>query len=215
MLDLTIVRHGQCLAQCEPSAQGDPDSALSPVGEQQARRAGERLSAMQVTHLVSSPLLRTLDTAQIIAETVGMESVEVWMQIREGFSGSHRGYGRMDLTRRYPRASLPAALADDGWAHGDDTYDSFFARAQETVMMLRDRFATSDHVVLVTHGGFANYLLHVLLQIRPSTPTWFELANGSLTRIRFPPPAPPDEPVWPLYPPVGVEVLSVNEVGHL
>jgi broad specificity phosphatase PhoE len=215
MTHLTIVRHGECLAQCDPAAARDPDSALSALGREQAQLAGERLAALQVTHIVSSPLVRALETATIIAEAVGIGPIEVWLQAREGFSHAHRADGRSILGKRFPTALLPMEIAEEGWDHGNDTFAGFFARAQETAALLKAQFAVADHVVLVTHGGFANYLLHGLLTIAPETPTWFELANGSLTRLRFPPPPAPDAPVWPLYPPVGVEVLGVNEVGHL
>jgi probable phosphoglycerate mutase len=215
MTHLTIVRHGECLAQCDAASARDPDSALSALGRRQAQRAGERLATLQPTHLISSPLVRALETATIIGETVGIGPIEVWLQAREGFSHAHRAFGRSILSQRFPAALLPVEIAEEGWDHGNDTYGGFFARAQETAALLKSRFAADDHVVLVTHGGFANYLLHGLLNIAPETPTWFDLANGSLTRLRFPPPPAPDAPVWPLYPAVRVEVLAVNEVGHL
>jgi broad specificity phosphatase PhoE len=170
---------------------------------------------MHVTHVVSSPLLRALETAHIVAEAVGIEQVEVWMAAREGFSATHRGYSRSVLAERFSRAVLPIEIVEDGWPHGDDTYATFLARAEETASRLNSQFGQEDHVVLVTHGGFANYLLHALLRIPPDTPAWFELANGSLTRMRFPSAPSPDDPVWPLYPPVRVEIHSINETARL
>jgi broad specificity phosphatase PhoE len=214
-MDLTIIRHGECLAQCDDEARIDPDSALSPLGQQQARLAGQRLAAMKVTHIISSPLLRALETAHIIAEEIAITQIDVWMAVREGYSSTHRGFPRSVLAARFSRAIWPDEITEEGWGHGDDTYQHFFARADETAKRFIAHFGQGDHVVLVTHGGFANYLLHALLHIPLDTPTWFELANGSLTRVRLPPAPGPDEPVWPLYPPARVEIHSINEAAHL
>jgi hypothetical protein len=57
--------------------------------------------------------------------------------------------------------------------------------------------------------------LHTLLGIPASTPQWFELANGSLSEIRLVPNPEAERPGWPLYPPVAVEILSLNDCRHL
>lgn len=214
-MHLSIVRHGECLGQCDPAFWTDPDSELSQLGKQQALLTGQKLAAVGVTHILSSPLIRALSTAAIIAKATGIEQITVWMALREGYSSIHRGFPRVELAQRYPQAILPDDIAVDGWAHGGDTLGPFLARSEAIVATLKATFQHDAHVVLVTHGGIANYLLHAILHIGPTTPQWFELANGSITRVRFVPNPAEERPNWPLYPPVDAEILSVNDIAHL
>lgn len=212
---LTLVRHGECLGQVDPQFGTDPDSALSPVGIEQARATAEQLATEQVTHLVSSPLLRAMATADSIAVQCGLARFEVWTELREGFRGHYRGLTCTQLQQQFPRAIPCDAITEEGWHHGDSDYASFWQRCQEVLFRVRQQFAHPDHIVIVTHGGCANYLLHILLGMDSTTPQWFELANGSLTRIRLVPDPQAERPDWPLYPPVSVEIKSINDQTHL
>ncbi len=215
-MHLLIIRHGECLGQCDPSYYSDPDSPLSPRGEQQARRVAQRLRAEHVTHILSSPLVRSLETASIIAETIEIESINVWPELREGWGDRHRGSRRAELQRRFPRALLPLSITDEGWDHGGDTnYAMFVMRAERVLHEIKQQFGPDDRVAIITHGGFANYLLHAILHIAPTTPQWFELANCAISDIRLVPEPEKERPNWPLYPPVQAEVLRINDVAHL
>jgi 2,3-bisphosphoglycerate-dependent phosphoglycerate mutase len=215
-MHLLVIRHGECLGQCDPSYYRDPDSPLSQRGRQQAQHVAERLRGERVTHILSSPLVRSLETASIIAETSGTATIDVWVELREGWSDPHRGFVRAELQRRFPRALLPHNITDQGWYHGgDNTYGVFFARAEHVLHEIKQQFGPDDHVVIVTHGGFANYLLHLILHIPPTMPQWFELANCAISEIRLVIEPEKERPNWPLYPPVQAEILRINDVAHI
>ncbi len=207
-MELFLVRHGQS----EPTS-ATPDWDLSRQGEREARRVGERLSSSGVTHILSSPLLRALATAQIIAETLDHQPVEVWLDLREGFDDEYRGSSRTALLSRFPRVILPGSLPTAGWTYPGDTHDLFVARCRTVLAMLKARFGVEDRVVLVTHGGFINYLLHAVAHIPSHAPVWFEMANGALTHLRFV--RDQDQKAWPLYPAFEVEILTLNDTTHL
>lgn len=215
-MHLLIIRHGECLGQSDPAYYDDPDSDLSLHGTQQAHHVAQRLIAEHITHMVSSPLVRSLATASIIADAIGHPTIDVWPDLREGWNTQHRGWGRAVLQQRFPRAVLPLSMTDAGWEHGGDrSYAHFVARAEQVLRAIREHFGPDDRVVIVTHGGFANYLLHAILHIPATTPRWFELANGSISHVRLVPDPAKERPNWPLYPPVDAEVLRVNDAGHL
>jgi broad specificity phosphatase PhoE len=211
----TLVRHGECLGQTDPQFWSDPDSALSTRGIEQAIATAHQLATEQVTHLVSSPLLRALTTADAIATMCAIAHIQVWPKLREGFSGTYRGLARSKLLAQFPRAVLADSITEDGWNHGDTNYDALWLRCQELVQRVRQQFTHQNHVVLVTHGGCANYLLHILLGIDRRSPQWFELANGSISRVRLVPDPQAERPDWPLYPPIPVEIKTINDIAHL
>src|SRR3546814_11090672 len=71
----------------------------------QAREAGKRLAACGVLRIIASPYWRTLHTAEIIAETLGLPvTIETQVRERSRFvcdAGSHRS----DLCRRWPHCA--------------------------------------------------------------------------------------------------------------
>lgn len=62
-----IVRHGETNENVEGIIQGQLDTLLNEVGYQQASKTGAALRNESITRVISSPLKRTLDTAQEIA----------------------------------------------------------------------------------------------------------------------------------------------------
>jgi probable phosphoglycerate mutase len=212
---LTLVRHGECLGQIDPQFSSAPDSVLSARGIAQAHALAHQLANEQVTHILSSPLVRALATADLIATSCKLAQIQVWTELREGFSGSYQGIARGLLQAAFPRAVLADTITEQGWCHGDAHYDALWERCQAVIDRIRQDFTDHDHIVVVTHGGCANYLLHMLLGIARHAPQWFELANGSITRIRLIADPQAERPDWPLYPAIPVEIKSVNDCAHL
>src|SRR5215217_1283417 len=114
-MHLFIIRHGECLGQCDAAYYTDPDSPLSPRGEAQARTVAEQLRTEQTTHIISSPLLRSLATAHIIADILDNVAVDVWFELREAWDDPYRSVRRAELQQRFPRAVLPASMLELGW----------------------------------------------------------------------------------------------------
>lgn len=209
-----LVRHGECFGNVDPDTT-DPDSDLTPLGETQARRVGMRLADLKVTHLVSSPLLRAVATAEIITAHANIAAFDVWMDLREGNHGAYRCRPRAHLAARGPKAILPNELEADGWLHETKNNPEFVGRCKRVVTRIKETFTHNDRVAVVTHGLVGNNLLHLFLGISLQQPIWFELANGSITGVRFVVDPAGERPNWELLPPVDVEVAYVNDIRHL
>ncbi|XP_041354977.1 fructose-2,6-bisphosphatase TIGAR-like [Gigantopelta aegis] len=65
---LTLVRHGETVANRENIIQGQIDTCLSETGRQQALMVGSRLQNERWTHVFASDLSRATQTAQVIVE---------------------------------------------------------------------------------------------------------------------------------------------------
>jgi phosphohistidine phosphatase len=71
---LWFLRHGEA----EPhDARPDPERRLTPRGEEQSRAAGRALAALEISFQVvlTSPLVRALDTARLACAEFGREPV--------------------------------------------------------------------------------------------------------------------------------------------
>src|SRR3546814_8014068 len=95
-------------------------------GERQAHEVAGRLAACGIRRIIASPYWRTLHTAEIIAETLGLP-VTIEPQVRERYSfvcdvGSHRS----DLCRRWPHFAF-GDLPERWWPEAEES-EEFLAK---------------------------------------------------------------------------------------
>src|SRR6266511_5994513 len=98
---LYLVRHGATELSAEDRFAGAIDVALSSAGRQQAQRLGARLAAEPIDVAFASPMQRTMDTARLIVEPVGIEVTPVDGS-REIAHGRWEGMRRADVEREFP-----------------------------------------------------------------------------------------------------------------
>jgi broad specificity phosphatase PhoE len=74
-----LTRHGETEGNRENLFRGSLNFPLNEVGRKQARELAEHMKrrGYEVNRIVSSPLSRAVETAEIIAEILGVERVEV------------------------------------------------------------------------------------------------------------------------------------------
>jgi broad specificity phosphatase PhoE len=209
-MDLIIVRHGQSTGNI--TTDDVPDGELTPLGRRQAAEAAARLADDGLTHVLASPLIRALATGSAIAEAAGIEQVEVWPELQEHRSTVHRGFGKADLLRDFPRAHFTSGVEADGWDHGGETYETATERGFTAIAKLRERFSPGDRVAIATHGAFANYLLRAILHLSPSLPIWFSMNNCGITRVRF---AKPPIKAGFAFERADADILVVNDTSHI
>jgi broad specificity phosphatase PhoE len=213
-MNLFLIRHGECLGQSDPNYYSNPDTPLSALGKQQALLTAKHLSQSKLTHVISSPLVRALETATTIAESCELP-ITVWTDLREGFTPYHLGHSLTKLQESFPLAHFSDDdIQEQGWHHGKDHYADWQPRCERVLQKLA-LLPRDSYVVLLSHGGFGNYFLHSVLGLNFEQPIWFELANCSISHLRFVPNPQNERPNWPLYPPVNIEIHSVNAVTHL
>ncbi|HZA56759.1 MAG TPA: phosphohistidine phosphatase SixA [Candidatus Udaeobacter sp.] len=75
-MNLYLLRHGIAVAADEPGVESDGDRPLTAKGVKRMRRAAKGLRRLNVPFdaLLTSPLIRARQTADIVAETLGLET---------------------------------------------------------------------------------------------------------------------------------------------
>lgn len=112
-----MARHGASTYSLEKrfSGSGGVDVPLAPIGIEQAQALAQEVKIRgNVTHIVSSPILRTLQTAHIVAEATGL-SVSENADFAECSFGDWDGLTFADVRERWPR-ELDEWLADSNVA---------------------------------------------------------------------------------------------------
>lgn len=146
---LVLLRHGQTPMSVERRFAGTSDIELTGAGREQARLAARRLAGAGIEAVVSSPLRRTVDTARIVADELGLEP-ETEEGLRETDFGAWEGLTFAEVRERRPE-ELDRWLADPEQAPpGGESLAAAVRRAGEA----RDK-AVARHrgrtVLVVTH----------------------------------------------------------------
>ncbi len=91
-----LVRHGQTDDNVSGKISGQEPVPLNARGREQAEQAAQVLSALGVTHLFSSPLIRARQTADILAQQV-QKDIEEIDDLREVEYGDWQGQSFTDV----------------------------------------------------------------------------------------------------------------------
>lgn len=141
---------------------GDP--ALSPLGRRQAAWLGECLAREGFQGAIfSSPYRRTLETAQIVAETTGRSVIpEPALQevVRQDGCPDFEELDACELRRLFPRVDLGVSLSRPWLVEGPETESDVQERVQGFYEIL---FASKlEDVLLVGHGATVHACIRLL-----------------------------------------------------
>ena len=126
---LFLARHGQTVWNRERRLQGQLDSPLTDAGVEHARAVARRLEGAGVGLICTSPLGRARRTAEIIAEALGVEVVQV-DELAEIHHGSFAGRTWDELEESSPGIRELRSENRYGWAFpGGESYASARPRA--------------------------------------------------------------------------------------
>jgi broad specificity phosphatase PhoE len=144
-----LVRHGETEWSASGKHTSRTDIELTPEGERAARALGERLAGREFALILTSPLRRARDTADL-AGFAGRYEVDE--DLREFDYGSYEGLTTPEIREQRPGWYLWA----DG-APGGETAEQVGARADRVIVRALEALTDGD-VAMFAHG----HLLRVL-----------------------------------------------------
>jgi uncharacterized phosphatase len=146
-----FIRHGQTDWNRDDKLQGSSDIPLNGLGRQQARDAAALLADGGWQLVVSSPLLRARETAEIIAGELGIELGPSYPSFVERDYGPLEGTSSSETMARWPDRNYPGA----------ESLSSVVARGLAGLASVSDDFGDRN-VVIVCHGTIIRYTLAAL-----------------------------------------------------
>nr|WP_310278284.1 bifunctional RNase H/acid phosphatase [Haloactinomyces albus] len=204
---LLILRHGQTALSVDRRYSGRGDVPLTGLGESQAKAAAKRLAAMDgvitddgAAPVISSPLDRTRQTAQAVADTTGGDLlfydglIEADFGDWEGLTFLEAAEQYTDLHRRW--LGNPAIDPPNG-----ESMVTVFDRVRVAHEELLRRFAGRT-IIVVSHVTPIKALLRIALDAGPSLFYRLHLDLASLSIAEF-------------YPDGNASVRLVNDTSHL
>ena len=179
-----LIRHGETDFNRDGRIQGDTESSLSDLGEEQARRVRVRLKGISLAAAYTSPLKRAVDTCRTALDgTVQWESRD---GLREINLGVWEGKKASDLRRDFPEDTrlwfhAPSRVRIEG----AETMRAFRIRVRRTLDGIREQHP-DETVAVFAHGGVICSYLTSLLGMKLDDIWRFKIRNCSLTRVLFP-----------------------------
>lgn len=169
---LGLLRHGQTDWNIDFRLQGVSDIPLNQTGIEQARLAGSLIDASEWDLLITSPLSRAFDTATIVAEALGFDSVVTDELLLERSFGEAEGMLYEEWRERYRDTDL---------VPGVETAAALEERSHLLLASLAARYA-GKRVLAVSHGALIRKLLEIASDGKfPRQGDRFQ--NASLSRL--------------------------------
>lgn len=163
-----FIRHGQTDWNRDGLLQGSSDIPLNDMGREQARDAFMTVRSKPWDAVVSSPLGRARETAQIIADGLGIPLGAAYPGLAERDYGPLEGSSAAAAIERWP---------DRAYA-GAESLDSVADRGTEALVRIAADFPDGS-VLIVCHGTIIRYTL-ARLAGRPVP----GIDNGSVSMVR-------------------------------
>ncbi|MCX4749418.1 bifunctional RNase H/acid phosphatase [Kitasatospora sp. NBC_01287] len=199
-----LLRHGETALTPQKRFSGSTgsDPELSEKGRWQAERAAEALAARgSVQAVVSSPMLRTRQTAEEVARQLGLP-VRIEEGLRELDFGAWEGLTFAEAQERHPE-DLAAWLASTK-ARPTGSSESF-ALLTQRVGVARDKILAryaGKTVLVVSHVSPIKTLVRLALGAPPDAVYRMELAAASLCAVQY-------------YSDGNASLRLLNDTGHL
>ena len=176
-----LLRHGQTPMSFQKRYAGRTDAPLTEVGVQQAAAAAKRLASAGLGVIVTSPLRRTVQTAQAVAAVTGA-AVVTDDGFRETDFGAWEGLTFAEVRERWP-AEISAWLADPDVAPpGGESFTDVSARVTEAL----DRVLAAragQTVLIVSHVTPIKMLVAAALLAPPAALYRMHLDVAALSEI--------------------------------
>jgi broad specificity phosphatase PhoE len=188
-MDIYFVRHGQTGGNAARRHQAEK-TPLTTLGETQVKEAAKKIAALTPTHLLSSHLVRAIESARPISEATGLE-IELDHNLAELYRPRYLE-GRFHFS---PQSIFYYCLWFLGIENKKLAGESY-VQVRQRIALLRNmlsRYPADARVVLVSHSVFINlFLAHMC---RPRALNIFSLfavvskimriPNASIIHVRY------------------------------
>ena len=185
--EFVFLRHAESVGNAEGYFQGQGDFPLTERGRAQARALAARWQEEErvFDFVISSPLSRTRETAEIIADTLELdiEFDPIWMERHNGeVTGMKHEEGRKHFP--LPRFRNPYQIFAGS---GEGDWELFLRAGQALQRLL---MGEHGRYLIVSHGAMLNQLMKAIVGIAPHANyqgAQFRFGNAAFAKATYMP----------------------------
>lgn len=184
MADLLVVRHGESTWNAEHRWAGWGDPPLSEEGETQVRAVLAELAGLRLEAILSSDLHRARQTAEIVAENLGLGPPMLLGSLRERDVGSFTAKTSEEIAATWPDLFERWREGQPVDPPGSEPRDSFIERVLAGLAEAAGRGGVSAALV-VTHQGvirvIQRHLGSPVLPLRNLEGLWVSVEGSTIS----------------------------------
>lgn len=147
-MKIYVVRHGKTVWNEKHITQGWSQNRLSKLGKQQAEEAAEKLKETKLDLIFSSPLMRTMQTTNILNQFHKVKVIRDKRLIEDN-KGIFTGKTDKEITKEQWEL-----FSKDPKACGIESWEEIFARVKDFENYLKANFSDKK-ILVVTHDRIA------------------------------------------------------------
>lgn len=181
MKRLYLLRHGETEWNADNRVQGSIDIPLSDKGKKQALTIAKYLKKLPLPQKIySSNLIRSIETAKIVADYLKLKDIEENPLLREINCGLWEGMTTSELLRDYPEEYGLWRIDPSYRCPNGESVEDVRDRVVQFFLEKRDELSNIDNVLIVTHGLFNRAMLSFIMDLPLKQCRYFEQENGAL-----------------------------------
>lgn len=153
-MKIFITIHGQTEWNALGKLQGRQDTKLNEVGKEQASTTGKKIKNKKIDIIITSPLKRARETAEIINKQFNVEIVED-DRLMERCYGDFEGITKVELKEKkiqYPKIDDACNYLKNIDIFNMETMQDLCARIYECLDEITTKYKDKN-VLIVTHGS--------------------------------------------------------------
>ena len=158
-MQVLFVRHGESQDDIEGRFGGWSDFDLTDKGKEQIRVSAQEIKKLNENFqlILTSPLKRALQSAEIIAQKLNLQT-RVFEYVKERNTyGILSGMVKSEAKDKYP--NLIEDLDSDKYVLGSERHEDILDRVKKSLQLLEK--IKLDSVIVVTHGNYLKALFEV------------------------------------------------------
>ena len=172
---ICVSRHGETDWNISGILQGWTDVLLNDLGRQQAYELAAAVACCRISRVYSSPLLRSLETAEIISQELRLGPPVCHEGLKERNFGVIQGIPKAELNPVFLEQIVkrnPACFFDHG-----ETMEGFASRVLDAIASIA-KGHPGERVLVITHGWVMDVITRHILDLPPSAILNMKRKNG-------------------------------------
>jgi 2,3-bisphosphoglycerate-dependent phosphoglycerate mutase len=186
---LTLIRHGQSTYNLQNRFTGNVDVSLTPLGEDEARLAGQKLTGFHFNIAYTSMLKRAWETLNLVLKEIKQSDISIIKNaaLNERMYGSLQGLNKAETALKYGdkqveiwRRSYEVRPPD-----GESLEDTYNRTVPYYKAEIEPKLKAGENVLIVAHGNSLRALKMYLENISPEAIVQVNIPTGTPRNYDF------------------------------
>lgn|SRR5574341_109881 len=179
-----LMRHGEAENNVQHIVAGrTSEYHLTDKGRMQVRSTAEKLKDLSIDAIYTSPVMRTVETSQIVSETIGVDYT-VDERLTETDMGSLVGMHMSEVLEKHDGLFLKFYYDDDALSKvGLEGFSSIGSRMNSMLDYVGEKHHDKN-VLLVTHLDPIKAAISRIMDLKPQVLFNMTIKNASLTVLK-------------------------------